>query len=204
MTTMADVAHYAFDGTPSPCFLPRTKPLLVRFAGELASRPAVDCLVPTEADGKVLIDGGITASRHRILEALNNLGKQPIKYLINTHWHFDHTDGNEWLNAEGALVMAHENTKKHLMSAVRVDDWDFEFPRPPLAAVPSESVGDEMSFKLGKSTLMLKHYPNAHTDGDISVVFGEANVHTGDLYWNGIYPLSTIQRGEESMGRSRQ
>jgi glyoxylase-like metal-dependent hydrolase (beta-lactamase superfamily II) len=152
--------------------------------------------VLTGADGKVLIDGGITASRPRLLEALAGLGKEPIRHLINTHWHFDHTDGNEWLNAEGAAILAHENTRKHLMEVVRVEDWDFEFPRPPLAAVPSETVGDEMSLKLDKSTLMLKHHPNAHTDGDISVSFGEANiVHTGDLYWNGIYPFIDYSTG---------
>ncbi|WP_429132735.1 MBL fold metallo-hydrolase [Ensifer sp. 4252] len=152
--------------------------------------------VLTGADGKVLIDGGITASRPRLLEALAGLGKEPIRHLINTHWHFDHTDGNEWLNAEGAAILAHENTRKHLMEVVKVEDWDFEFPRPPLAAVPSETVGDEMSLKLDKSTLMLKHHPNAHTDGDISVSFGEANiVHTGDLYWNGIYPFIDYSTG---------
>ncbi|XAZ21410.1 MBL fold metallo-hydrolase [Sinorhizobium sp. B11] len=152
--------------------------------------------VLTGADGKVLIDGGITASRPRVLEALARLGKQPITHLINTHWHFDHTDGNAWLNAEGAAILAHENTCKHLMSVVRVEDWDYEFPRPPLAAVPSETVGDEMSLKLDKSTLMLKHHPNAHTDGDISVTFGEANiVHAGDLYWYGIYPFIDYSTG---------
>ncbi len=152
--------------------------------------------VLTGGDGKVLIDGGITASRPRILDALSGLGKHPIKHLINTHWHFDHTDGNEWLNAEGAAIRAHENTRKHLMTVQRVDDWDFEFPRPPLAAVPSETVGDEMSLLLNKETLMLKHHPNAHTDGDISVTFSEANiVHTGDLYWNGIYPFIDYSTG---------
>jgi glyoxylase-like metal-dependent hydrolase (beta-lactamase superfamily II) len=55
----------------------------------------------TGADGKVSIDAGITASRPRILEAANALSRDPIKHLINTHWHFDHADGNEWLNAEG-------------------------------------------------------------------------------------------------------
>ncbi|MCS3892073.1 glyoxylase-like metal-dependent hydrolase (beta-lactamase superfamily II) [Bradyrhizobium japonicum USDA 38] len=88
--------------------------------------------VMTGADGKVFIDAGITASRPRILEAANGLSRDPVSHLINTHWHFDHTDGNQWLNAEGAAIIAHENTHKHLLVAQRVEDWDFNFPSPPL------------------------------------------------------------------------
>src|SRR4029077_8479897 len=73
--------------------------------------------VLTGADGKVFIDAGITASRPRILEAANRLSRDPIRHLINTHWHFDHADGNAWLNAEGAEIVAHATTHKHLMSA---------------------------------------------------------------------------------------
>jgi glyoxylase-like metal-dependent hydrolase (beta-lactamase superfamily II) len=76
--------------------------------------------VLTGADGKVFIDAGITASRPRILEAANSLSRDPIRYLINTHWHFDHADGNTWLNAEGAAIIAHENTHKHLLGESRI------------------------------------------------------------------------------------
>src|SRR5262249_31207563 len=69
--------------------------------------------VLTGTDGKVFIDAGITASRPRILKAANSLSRDPIRHLINTHWHFDHSDGNTWLNAEGAAIIAHENTHKH-------------------------------------------------------------------------------------------
>ncbi len=80
-------------------------------------------------DGKVLIDAGITASRPRIQDALSGLGRDPVKHLINTHWHFDHADGNEWLHRQGAAILAHENTHKHLSRAQRVKDWDFNFPK---------------------------------------------------------------------------
>jgi hypothetical protein len=110
--------------------------------------------VLTGADGKVFIDAGITASRPRILEAANGLSGDPVKYLINTHWHFDHTDGNGWLNAEGAAIIAHENTHKHLLVAQRVEDWDFNFPSSPLAAIPSETFSSEKTMKLNQSTLV--------------------------------------------------
>ena len=144
----------------------------------------------TGPDGKVFIDAGITASRLRILEAASGLSRDPIRHLINTHWHFDHADGNEWLNAEGAAIIAHENTQKHLLVAQRVEDWNFNFPASPLAAIPTEVFRSSKSLSLNRSTLNLKYYGPAHTDSDISVTIFEAEIlHCGDTYWNGIYPF---------------
>ena len=152
--------------------------------------------VLTGVGGKVFIDAGITASRKRILEAANGLSRDPITHPINTHWHFDHTDGNAWLNAEGAAIIAHENTHKHLLAVQRVEDWDFNFPSPPLAAVPTEIFSSEKTLKLNGSTISLKHYEPAHTDSDISATFGEADIlHAGDTYWNGIYPFIDYSTG---------
>ena len=92
--------------------------------------------VLTGPDGKLLVDAGITASRPQITKALASLGPEPITHLINTHWHFDHADGNEWLHSEGAAILAHENTRKHLLSAQRVEDWSFDFPASPPGAIP--------------------------------------------------------------------
>jgi glyoxylase-like metal-dependent hydrolase (beta-lactamase superfamily II) len=160
--------------------------------------------VLTGADGKVFIDAGITASRPRILEAANSLSPDPIKHLINTHWHFDHADGNEWLNVEGAAILAHENTLKHLQAAQRVDDWDFNFPPSPAAAFPSKVFSSEATLTLNRSTLRLKYYGPAHTDGDISVTFADADIlHTGDTYWNGIYPFIDYSTGGSIRGMIR-
>lgn len=152
--------------------------------------------VLTGSDGKVFIDAGITASRPRILEAANSLSRDPIRHLINTHWHFDHADGNTWLNAEGAAIIAHENTHKHLLVAQRVEDWDYTFPASPLAAVPSEVFSSNMTVDLNRSKLALKYYGLAHTDSDISVTFPEADIlHCGDTFWNGIYPFIDYSTG---------
>lgn len=147
------------------------------------------------------------------MDALASLGDQPISRLINTHWHFDHADGNEWLNAEGAAILAHENTRKHLLSAQRVEDWNFDFPPSPPAAAPSEVMSDSQTLDFNSQTLFLLHHPSAHTDGDISVTFSQANViHAGDVYWNGIYPFidhstggsinGTISAVEEILSRA--
>jgi len=146
--------------------------------------------VITGAEGKVFIDAGITASRPRILEAANSLGRDPIKHLINTHWHFDHTDGNQWLNQEGAAIIAHENTHKHLLVAQRVEDWDFNFPSSPLPAIPTETISSEKTLKLNGSTFHLKYYGPAHTDSDLSVAIPEA-----DVFHYGVYPFIDYSTG---------
>jgi glyoxylase-like metal-dependent hydrolase (beta-lactamase superfamily II) len=152
--------------------------------------------VLTGPDGKVLIDAGIGVSRPQITKALAELGTDPVTHLINTHWHFDHADGNEWLHSVGAKIIAHENTRKHLSSIQRVEDWDYNFIPAPHGAIPSEVFAKEHKLKLNGSSIDLKHYGPAHTDSDISVTFAEANiVHVADTYWNGIYPFIDYSTG---------
>jgi glyoxylase-like metal-dependent hydrolase (beta-lactamase superfamily II) len=160
--------------------------------------------VLTGSDGALLVDAGITASRPRIMEALASLDAGSIRHLINTHWHFDHTDGNAWVNGEGSTILAHDNARKHLMSAQRVEDWNFDFPASPTAAIPTETMSDDKTVDVNGTTLLLKHRPNAHTDGDITVAFSQANVfHTGDVYWNGIYPFIDYSTGGSIDGKIR-
>jgi len=152
--------------------------------------------VLTGPDGKLLVDGGIGVSKARITRALADLGSEPLALLINTHWHFDHADGNEWLHAEGAKIIAQENTRKHLASIERVEDWDYNFLPSPSGAIPSEVFAKQHSLKFNGASVGLKYYGPAHTDSDISVTFAEANIlHTGDTYWNNIYPFIDYSTG---------
>jgi glyoxylase-like metal-dependent hydrolase (beta-lactamase superfamily II) len=152
--------------------------------------------VLTGGDGKVLIDAGIGVSRPQITKALAELGTEPITHLVNTHWHFDHADGNEWLHSAGAKIIAQENTRKHLSEIQRVEDWDYNFLPLPPGGIPSEVFAGEHALKLNGSSIGLKYYGPAHTDSDISVTFAEANVvHVGDTYWNGIYPFIDYSTG---------
>ncbi len=147
-------------------------------------------------ESKLLVDAGIGVSRPRIFAALQALGQAPVKRLINTHWHFDHTDGNEWIHSIGAEILAHENTLKRLSTAQRVEGWVSDFPQAPSGAMPTEVFADEKILKHEDNTLALKYYGPAHTDGDISVLFTEADIlHTGDIYWNGIYPFIDYSTG---------
>jgi glyoxylase-like metal-dependent hydrolase (beta-lactamase superfamily II) len=160
--------------------------------------------VLTGHDGKVLIDAGIPASRPQLTEALKSLGGDPIKHLINTHWHFDHTDGNEWLHAVGAEITAHENTRKHLSVTTRVEGWNFTFPPAPKDALPTIVFSSDRELRVNGATLKLKYYPPAHTDSDISVEFVEADIlHVGDTWWNGHFPFIDYSTGGSIDGAIR-
>ena len=148
------------------------------------------------SDGTLLVDAGITASRPRIIEALAGISSDPVKHLINTHWHFDHTDGNEWLHSEGAQITAHENTRRHLSQSTRVDAWNFTFPPSPPGALPATVVQDYHKLRSNGETLVLRHYPPSHTDSDISVKFANADIlHVGDTWWNGYFPFIDYNTG---------
>src|SRR5215467_12584713 len=147
-------------------------------------------------DGKLLVDAGFAGARPKISEALAGLSSDPIKHLINSHWHFDHTDGNEWLHAAGATILAHENTRKHLSTSTLVAGWDFTFPPAPAGAIPSEVLTSEKTLHLNGATIALKVYAPAHTDSDISIHFADADVlHVADTFWNGYYPFIDYSTG---------
>src|SRR5215470_9650085 len=125
--------------------------------------------VLTGPDGKLIIDSGYSGSQKQIADALANVSGDPVKHLINTHWHFDHTDGNEWMHSAGAAITAHENTKKHLSTTTRVDDWNFTFPPSPAGAIPTDAVNADKTLQLNGTNITIKYYGPAHTDGDISL-----------------------------------
>jgi len=160
--------------------------------------------VLTGKDGKLLIDSGFAVSKTRVLEALNSLSADPITHLINSHWHIDHTDGNDWVHSTGAAITAHENTKKHLSTSTRVEGWEYTFPPSPAGAVPTTVFSDEFNLHHNDTNIALKYYGPAHTDSDISAVFEEADVIlVGDTWWNGIYPFIDYSTGGSIDGMIR-
>src|SRR4029077_4236409 len=114
--------------------------------------------VLTGPDGKVLVDGGISVSRPQLTKTLSGLGPEPITHLINTHWQFDHTSGNEWLHSVGAKIIAHKNTRKHLSEIQRVEDWDYNFLPSPAGAIPGDALTANRKIKLNGPSIV----PNLH------------------------------------------
>ena len=152
--------------------------------------------VLTGKDGKLLVDAGFAVSRTAIARSLESINADPITRLINTHWHADHTDGNAWIHAAGAQITAHENTKKRLSVATRVEDWQWTFPAAPAGALPAHVFAAKDELHQNDTRVVLKYYEPAHTDSDISVHFIEAEVvHLGDTWWNGVYPFIDYSTG---------
>jgi glyoxylase-like metal-dependent hydrolase (beta-lactamase superfamily II) len=166
--------------------------------------PGGNIAVLTGADGKLVVDAEIVTARPNVSAALASIGSDPIKQLINTHWHFDHTGGNEWLHEAGASILAHENTRKHLLADTRVEGWKHTFPAAPAGAIPSTVFRDDYTLHANGTTLVLKHYAPAHTDSDISVYFAEADIlHVGDTFWNRDYPFIDYSTGGSIDGQIR-
>ncbi|HMJ92186.1 MAG TPA: MBL fold metallo-hydrolase [Candidatus Acidoferrum sp.] len=156
-------------------------------------------------DGKVLVDAGLAGSRRQITEALAGISADPVRYIVNTHWHFDHTDGNEWLRDGGATIIAHENVRKRMSEATRVALWDFTFAASPAKALPAFTLRTAGAvLHLNGTPIRVDTYQPAHTDGDASVEFTDADViHLGDLWWNGRYPFIDYDTGGSINGTIR-
>lgn len=127
--------------------------------------------VLTGKDGKLLVEAGIAVSRPAISTALAAINSDPVKHLINTHWHTDHTDGNAWLHAAGAEITAHENTRRRLSVDTRVEGWNWTFPAAPAGALPATVFADKYEVHCNDTRILLNYYGPAHTDSDISVHF---------------------------------
>jgi glyoxylase-like metal-dependent hydrolase (beta-lactamase superfamily II) len=160
--------------------------------------------VLTGNDGKLLVEAGFAVSRPAISTALESINSDPIKHLINTHWHTDHTDGNVWLHSAGAAITAHENTRKRLSVDTRVEGWNWTFPAAPAGALPSTVFTDTHEMHCNNTRILLKYYGPAHTNSDISVHFADADViHVGDTWWNGVYPFIDFSTGGSIDGQIR-
>jgi cyclase len=155
-------------------------------------------------DGKLMIDSSVATAAHQIHDILGKLDAHPLKLLINTHWHFDHTDGNAAMHDAGAFIIAQENTRTRLQTTQRVEILDANFSAAPTSGLPQETFLDQEKIFFDNDEFHLIHTPNAHTDSDIFVQFIATNIiHTGDLWFNGMYPLIDYSTGGTVNGMIR-
>lgn len=152
-------------------------------------------------DGVFLIDDQFAPLTEKIQAAIAELSPEPIRFLLNTHWHADHTGGNENLGKAGVLIMAHHHVRDRLMADQFMSGGKRRVPASPKAAWPVVTFEDGVTLHLNGQTIEVYHVAPAHTDGDSIVRFVEADVlHLGDTYFSGIYPFFDTTSGGEIDG----
>jgi glyoxylase-like metal-dependent hydrolase (beta-lactamase superfamily II) len=150
----------------------------------------------TGPNGAFLIDDEYAPLTDRLRAAVDSLCGCPVRFVLNTHWHRDHTGGNEHLGKAGVLIVAHENTRKRMSVEQFIEAFDAHIPAAPPGALPVVTFTDTITFHLNGDDIRAYHVAPAHTDGDVIIHFTRANVfHMGDTYFNGFYPFIDVGTG---------
>lgn len=149
-------------------------------------------------DGMFIVDDELQPLAAKLRVALTALSKKPLRFVINTHWHADHTGGNASVGAAGAVIIAHDNVRKRLSvdQFMKFMGKEMTFPAAPPEALPVVTFGDDITLHLNGDEVHVFHVPPAHTDGDSIVHFKRTNViHMGDTFGTTGYPLVDAQSG---------
>ena len=141
-------------------------------------------------DAAFVVDDQFAPLTPKILAAIKAITPQPVRFVMNTHWHFDHTGGNENMGQAGALIFAHENVRKRMSTEQFIEALKIKQPASPRGALPVVTFTDTVSFHLNGDSIVVFHVAPAHTDGDVMVMFTKANVvHTGDVFVSAGFPF---------------
>lgn len=155
----------------------------------------------TGSDGIVLVDDSLASVTPQLLEAIARITPGPVRFVINTNWHPDHSGGNEALGRAGAVIIAHDNTRNRMREPQVVEEYDLKVPAAHKAALPVLTFADSTSLHLNGDNLVLVHADEAQTDGDLVAWWESANVvHVGDLFYNGSYPFIDLGSGGSLAG----
>ncbi len=152
-------------------------------------------------DGTFLIDDQFAPLTDKIVAAIKSVGGDYPRFLLNTHYHGDHTGGNEKLGKGGTLIFSHDNVRERLSSGSFIEA--FKMKRPPVTreGLPVVTFSEDISFHINGDTVRAIHVAHAHTDGDSFIYFKEANViHAGDFFFNGFYPFIDVSHGGSLKG----
>ena len=211
----AALVHAATPGFPQqPSAADRVAGMRAQFGGmpiqaqpltdniTLLSGPGGNVVVLNGADGKLMGDTFVQPAWPHLKDALDAIGKAPIKTAIDTHWHFDHSDNNASLRAAGATLVAHENTKKRMSETHTLAVLNLTFEPSPVAALPQQTFSQTHKITMNGENVSLVHIPPAHTDSDIYIHFPRRAtfLQTGDIFFNGMFPYIDDETGGSVSG----
>ncbi len=157
--------------------------------------------VSTGSDGILVIDDQYAPLTEKILAAIKAISDRPVDFVVNTHWHGDHTGGNENMGKAGAVIVAHRNVRARMSTEQFSSFFNRTTPPSPPGALPVVTFTEDVSFHFNGDELHVFHVEPAHTDGDSVVHWRSTNVfHMGDLFFNGGYPYIDLGSGGSADG----
>jgi len=147
-------------------------------------------------DDVFMIDDQYAPLTPKIRAAIATVSPKPVRFLLNTHWHGDHTGGNENMAGAGAIIVAQDNSRARMTKEQFIKAFNMKVPPSPAAALPVVTFSESLTLYLNGDSVRATHFRNAHTDGDVVVTFQHANVvHMGDIFFNQMYPLVDLSTG---------
>lgn len=152
-------------------------------------------------EGVYLVDDQFPNIADKLLAQIRKISDKPIRFVINTHYHGDHTGGNEALAGQGAVIIAHDNIHQRMSTEQFNQFWNRSTPAATPAALPVITFSDTVTLHLNSEKTVVYHVPRAHTDGDSIIHFTGSNViHMGDNYFRGLYPYIDLDGGGTVQG----
>jgi glyoxylase-like metal-dependent hydrolase (beta-lactamase superfamily II) len=152
--------------------------------------------VSSGPDGVFLVDDQFAPVTEKVRAAIATFDQGSIRFVLNTHWHGDHTGGNENLGQSGTIIVAQDKVRTRMSTEQFIASLNERIPASPKAALPVVTFSESATFFLNDEEIHAFHVSGAHTDGDAMVHFRRQNViHTGDIYFNGFYPFFDISTG---------
>jgi glyoxylase-like metal-dependent hydrolase (beta-lactamase superfamily II) len=162
----------------------------------MLSGPGGNIAIMLHGESAAVIDSAIPQRATSVLAAITELGGKQVRFLLNTHWHFDHVGGNEAFARSGAVIVAHHRTRSRMATEQNIAFMKMKVPPSPESALPVITFGESETLHHGKWAIEAVYVPGAHTDTDVAFRMpGVDLVHAGDLFFNGIYPFIDYSTG---------
>jgi glyoxylase-like metal-dependent hydrolase (beta-lactamase superfamily II) len=170
----------------------------------IKSSDAGNITISTGNDGVFIIDDQLSGQSRQVEKLIAQITNQPIDFIVNTHFHFDHTGGNEFFGKKDSTIISHENVRTRLSSDQLIELFDKKMKALSKRGLPVITFSENMTFYYNNDEIELTHVPNAHTDGDAIVFFKNRNIMvTGDIVFSGMYPFIDIGNGGSVAGLLR-